>query len=73
MTSTFDAMQYALGLLSDHIESDDDLAHALIEGLKEIVDSLHDYSHQTNDAPHRAVAGSAVRLWKILRRDCKVG
>jgi len=73
MTSTFDAMQYALDLLLDRIEPDDELSHALIGELKEVVDSLHDYSHQTKDAPHRFVAGSAIELWRILRCDCKIG
>ena len=66
-------MKYALAVLSESVEPDDKVVHNLIDALGEVVDSLHEYSHQTRDAPHRFAAGSAIELWRILRYDYIIG
>ena len=61
MSSTFDTMQMALDWLEEHIDPDDDQAMDVIFYAKEVVDTLHNYSHKTGDAPNRA-AGPETRL-----------
>lgn len=69
MSSTFDSMQHALVFLQERLGDDDEQANDVIHYLRELVEGLHDYSHNHGDILNRGhVTGAAPDLLRTALR-----
>ena len=69
MSSTFDAMQYALDWLQSRLPEEDNQARDVIFYLKKIIDSLHDHHHRHDNSLNRAAGIYPELLDTALRHE----